>query len=573
MYKYWLFLILIFVGTLDVHAQYQLKGIVTEESVKAMSEVKLTIGGSEKYCTTNGKGNFLLELKEMPEMPIKVSIVKAGFELKEVNFSEEDKFLEVVIKKLVDPNQGRVDFLQLTSDSAIAYKWLTIIIDGETFSGEESGRIAVTPGVTYNSEIRIPGFQVKSKEYNKKSKTLSLVIFPFQLDEEMLTSLTDPLEYKKNFEGLFRQFELEKRLIIENNLKIEQEMNAIIKQLESDTAVTNEKRTELKRYLAHLESLYEANKSTLENVIEKKYSLMFRMKALILQKDSISLLSQKELAEYKIKQKAIEDEYKIKMMYSGIIIFLILIILVVVILNSRKLKRQSAIIEEQNRNLDAFVSKASHEIKGPLNSLKGLSDIALKTINDKEALEYFGYVNKTVLKLSKTVSNMLYFSRAKKIVSEYTNIKLKNFTDEIISGLKFKEGFDTIKISNRIPERIILSSDEVILDSVIQNLVGNAVKYQDSKKESSYLDIDIEEKNGVVILQFKDNGIGIDLVHKDKLFGMFYRATNEAEGTGLGLYIVKLSIEKLGGTIVFESEPKEFTKFTVTVPVKKPISK
>ena len=569
MYRLWLFLILVLLINLQVKAQYLLKGIVKDEAGKAVSGVRISIAGNDRYSNADASGGFVYELEYKPEMPIKVYIVKLGYELKEVNFSEEEKFLEIVIRKMANPDQGKVAFVQLASDSLIAFKWLTLIIDGETYSGEENGKIAVNKDVTYNSEIRIPGFQVITKEYNKSLKSLLLKIIPFRLDEEILTSLTDPVEYKRNFEGLFRQFELEKRLITESNLKIEREMNAIIKQLESDSSVSQEKRKELTSYLAHLEELYEANKSTLENVIEKKYSLMFRMKALIIQKDSISILSQRELAEYKIKQKAIEDEYKVKITYSIIIIVLILIILIVIILNSRKLKKQSSIIEEQNRSLDAFVSKASHEIKGPLNSLKGLSDIALKTINDKEALEYFGYINKTIQKLSKTVNNMLYFSRAKNIVPEYADIKLKHFTDEIIEGLMFKEGFDRVKISNRIPDRIVINSDETILDSVIQNLIGNAIKYQDPKKASPYLDIDIEEKNGAIILQFKDNGIGIETIHKDKLFGMFYRATNAAEGTGLGLYIVKLSLEKLGGTIQFESEPSEYTKFTVTIPLKK----
>jgi signal transduction histidine kinase len=352
-------------------------------------------------------------------------------------------------------------------------------------------------------------------------------------------------------------------------MKIEREMSKIIQQLESDTAITPEQRKQLTTYLNHLESLYESNKSTLENVIEKKYNLLFKMKALILQKDSINMLSKRELEEYKLKQAQIEEEYRVKIRYSVVIIVLILVILAVITFNMRKIKKQTGIIEEQNRNLDAFVSKASHEIKGPLNSLKGLSDIALKTIKDRESLEYFTYVNKTVQKLSKTVNNMLYFSRAKNIVPEYTEIHLKNFVDEIINGLVFKEGFDRMKIHNRIPENVKLQSDETILDSVVQNLIGNAIKYQDTKKDISFLDIDMEEKNGMIVMLFKDNGIGIEDMHKGKLFGMFYRATNEAEGTGLGLYIVKLSLEKLGGTIAFESEPGAFTKFTVTVPIKK----
>jgi signal transduction histidine kinase len=570
MHKYWLFLILALLLNFKVQAQYQLKGIVRDESGKAVSDVRIAIAGKESYSITDSKGGFVYVLDQAPEMPIKVNAVKLGYEIKEVDYSEDEKYLEVIIKKLSNPDQGKVEFLQLVSDSTIAFKWITLLVDGYTYSGEESGKIYLKQWATYNSDILIPGFQILKKEYDKKSKILNVRVIPFRLEDDVMTSLTETVDYQKNFEGLFRQFELEKRLITESNLKIEKEMNLIIHQLESDSAVSPEQRKQLLNYLSHLEALYESNKSTLENVIEKKYNLLFKMKALIIQKDSINMLSKKELAEYKLKQDEIEKAFRVKMTYTSIIIGLILVILIVLILNLRKIKRQTLVIEEQNRNLDAFVSKASHEIKGPLNSLKGLSDVALKTIKDKESVEYFEYINKTILKLTRTVNNMLYFSRAKNIVPEYTDIKLKSFVDEIINGFMFKDGVDKIKISNRIPERIHISSDEVILNSVFQNLIGNAIKYQDPKKSSAYIDVDIEEKNDTVILQFKDNGIGIDNMHRDKLFGMFYRATNEAEGTGLGLYIVKLSLEKLGGTIQFESEAGEFTKFTVTIPLKKP---
>ncbi len=568
MYRYWLFLIFLLFNT-ELWAQYQLKGIVKEETGSGVSGVRIAISGKEHYVTSNSAGNFVYTLEEPPQMPIKVNAVKLGYELKQVDFSEEDRLLEITIRRLPDPDQGKIETILLVSDSIIAYKWLTVLVDGFTYPGENDGKIKLKQWATYNSDILIPGFHIEKKDYNKKLRILTITVVPFRMDNDLIAALVDSVDYKGNFEGLFREFELEKRLITESNRKIEREMTKIIRQLESDTAVTPEQRKQLTSYLDQLESLYESNKNTLENVIEKKYNLLFRMKQLILQKDSIQMLSQRELAEYKLKQEQMEKEHRMKMTYSGIIIGLVLIILLSVMLNMRKIKKQKDIIEEQNRNLDAFVSKASHEIKGPLNSLKGLSDIAMKTIRDTDSLEYFSYVHKTVQKLTKTVNNMLYFSRAKNIVPEYTEVKLKSFVDEIIGGLVFKEGFDRMRIHNRIPERLALMTDETILNSVVQNLIGNAIKYQDPKKSDAYLEIDTEEKNGTVVFQFKDNGIGIDEMHKPKLFGMFYRATNEAEGTGLGLYIVKLSLEKLGGTISFESVSGEFTRFTVTIPMKK----
>jgi signal transduction histidine kinase len=569
MRKSWLCLFLIVLNT-NLWAQYQLKGIVKDEAGSIVGGTKVSVAGKELYVATDAQGKFVYELEEAPQMPLKVNVVKPGYELREVHYGDEEQFLEVVLRKLPNPEQGKVEQIRLASDSSIeSYHRITVIVDGNTYQTNESGVVQMTAWTTYNSEILIPGYEIAHKDYDKKTKVLILSIIPFLLEDEVIAPIAGVEDYKRNFENLFKHFEVEKRIITETNRKIEREMAIIIRQLEGDSTISGDHRKQLLVYLNNLESLYESNKNTLENVIEKKYNLIFKMKMLIHQKDSINLLSQQELEAYKIKQKKVEEEYQAKITYSLVILGLVLVILLLTFLNNRKIKKQKAIIEEQNRNLDAFVSKASHEIKGPLNSLKGLAGVALKTIHDEEAIQYFEYISKTVQKLTKTVNNMLYFSKAKELKPTYVEVRLHDFVDEVVHSLEYKESFDKIRISNRISSQLAFKSDETILNSIVQNIISNAIKYQDSKKPESYLDIDAEEKNGQLIIRFKDNGIGIESIHRNKLFGMFYRATNEAEGTGLGLYIVRLSAEKLGGKVEFESEAGEYTKFTVSLPNKK----
>jgi nitrogen-specific signal transduction histidine kinase len=569
MRKSWLCLFLIVLNT-NLWAQYQLKGIVKDEAGSIVGGTKVSVAGKELYVATDAQGKFVYELEEAPQMPLKVNVVKPGYELREVHYGDEEQFLEVVLRKLPNPEQGKVEQIRLASDSSIeSYHRITVIVDGNTYQTNESGVVQMTAWTTYNSEVLIPGYEIAHKDYDKKTKVLILSIIPFLLEDEVIAPIAGVEDYKRNFENLFKHFEVEKRIITETNRKIEREMAIIIRQLEGDSTISGDHRKQLLVYLNNLESLYESNKNTLENVIEKKYNLIFKMKMLIHQKDSINLLSQQELEAYKIKQKKVEEEYQAKITYSLVILGLVLVILLLTFLNNRKIKKQKAIIEEQNRNLDAFVSKASHEIKGPLNSLKGLAGVALKTIHDEEAIQYFEYISKTVQKLTKTVNNMLYFSKAKELKPTYVEVRLHDFVDEVVHSLEYKESFDKIRISNRISSQLAFKSDETILNSIVQNIISNAIKYQDSKKPESYLDIDAEEKNGQLIIRFKDNGIGIESIHRNKLFGMFYRATNEAEGTGLGLYIVRLSAEKLGGKVEFESEAGEYTKFTVSLPNKK----
>jgi signal transduction histidine kinase len=98
------------------------------------------------------------------------------------------------------------------------------------------------------------------------------------------------------------------------------------------------------------------------------------------------------------------------------------------------------------------------------------------------------------------------------------------------------------------------------------NLFSNAIRYQDFHKESSQVSIHINSTVEKVEIRFSDNGIGIEKKHLKKIFDMFYRASDNSKGSGLGLYILKESIDKLGGSIKVETEFGVFTTFEITIP-------
>ncbi|MDZ7606584.1 MAG: HAMP domain-containing sensor histidine kinase [Cyclobacteriaceae bacterium] len=110
------------------------------------------------------------------------------------------------------------------------------------------------------------------------------------------------------------------------------------------------------------------------------------------------------------------------------------------------------------------------------------------------------------------------------------------------------------------------------LSVVMKNLFSNAIRYHDLKKAQRYIKVDISYKPDKAVIQVSDNGIGIDNTHIGSIFKMFYRADESSSGSGLGLYIVKESIEKLKGTIDVNSTPEIGTTFTVVIPSLRPIS-
>jgi signal transduction histidine kinase len=111
-------------------------------------------------------------------------------------------------------------------------------------------------------------------------------------------------------------------------------------------------------------------------------------------------------------------------------------------------------------------------------------------------------------------------------------------------------------------------TDVLSLKIILNNLLSNAFKYQRRDIDNRFVKLDITVNSGNATILVRDNGIGIDEVHIDDIFNMFYRATSQSVGSGFGLYNVKDALRKLNGDIVVSSKPGEGTEFKVEIPNK-----
>ena len=109
-----------------------------------------------------------------------------------------------------------------------------------------------------------------------------------------------------------------------------------------------------------------------------------------------------------------------------------------------------------------------------------------------------------------------------------------------------------------------LKADKVLVLSVFQNLIHNAINY--CNQDRPHVKIKVEKESNGIVLQVIDNGLGIQEAIRDRVFEMFYRGHPDSTGSGLGLFIVKNALEKMKGTINFESEVGKGTTFTVHIP-------
>lgn len=216
-----------------------------------------------------------------------------------------------------------------------------------------------------------------------------------------------------------------------------------------------------------------------------------------------------------------------------------------------------------NEQLETFIYKASHDIKGPLRSIIGLTTVGQKDVTDETALVYFKHILKSTQKLDKLLADLLELTKVKeaKVVKE--KINFRELINDALAKFEHMEGYSKLNFTVMVKEGIDFYSDKKLLNSIIQNLIENPIKYQDPAKENRYLDILINISDKLVEMKFADNGIGIPYEIQGRVFEMFFKASERSGDTGLGLHIVKTSVEKLNGRIILDSKPGIGSTFTI----------
>jgi signal transduction histidine kinase len=150
------------------------------------------------------------------------------------------------------------------------------------------------------------------------------------------------------------------------------------------------------------------------------------------------------------------------------------------------------------------------------------------------------------------------------VVSE--NVNMAVLLEEIKNSFEFLAAEAKVDFKIEADRGITLDVDVRRLKVVLSNIIYNAIKYSDTNKERRYVNISVNSEQDCVAIKIRDNGIGIHEAHIGKIFEMFFRATELSEGSGLGLYIVKETLDRLHGVVTCESEEYVGTSFVVKVP-------
>ncbi|MFZ2906156.1 MAG: HAMP domain-containing sensor histidine kinase [Cyclobacteriaceae bacterium] len=234
--------------------------------------------------------------------------------------------------------------------------------------------------------------------------------------------------------------------------------------------------------------------------------------------------------------------------------------------NARQLINSNKLLTKSNEELDRFVYCTSHDLRAPLASVLGLISLSEKSNDIQEIKQFLSMMNKRVNSLDGFIKDITDYSRNNRLQINYSKVNLYALASDVWESLRYTAGAEDITFTINIDQNFEVESDATRLQTILSNLISNAIRYHDHRKENKFIQLSCQQTTESFSLHVEDNGQGIDPQYQKRIFDMFFRANESSQGSGLGLYIVKETINKLSGTIQLQSVPRAGSTFTVRFP-------
>lgn len=232
-----------------------------------------------------------------------------------------------------------------------------------------------------------------------------------------------------------------------------------------------------------------------------------------------------------------------------------------------ELIQNNELLVKTNQELDRFVYSASHDLRSPLSSILGLVEIAKKSNNPEEINMCLTLIQDRVKVQDSFIYEIIEYARNARMNVMVEPVNLKLLVHEVVDQLVYMKEADEIDIQVLVEEDMVVPTDKIRMMSVLSNLIGNAIKYQDKTKPQRFVKISLERSASHFTISVEDNGQGIQPQFHERIFDMFFRASANSKGSGLGLFLVKETVTKMNGSVSVKSEYGEGSRFTVALPI------
>lgn len=235
--------------------------------------------------------------------------------------------------------------------------------------------------------------------------------------------------------------------------------------------------------------------------------------------------------------------------------------------NEVQLAEQNRKLKKLNEELDNFVYRVSHDLRAPNSSILGLIDIILHQEEEPERIkELLFLVQKSLEKQDDFIRDILNYSKNARLALKVEPVDFQKMLDSIFSQLLYTYTAEPVNKHIEIKQEALFATDKIRLSMILNNLISNAIKYIKPGATDGRVSVVVEATATEATITIEDSGMGIEEEYKARVFEMFYRGTDQKPGSGLGLYIVKEVVQKLGGELSLQSEAGKGTLVSVRIP-------
>ena len=230
----------------------------------------------------------------------------------------------------------------------------------------------------------------------------------------------------------------------------------------------------------------------------------------------------------------------------------------------QQLKRKVNELEKINEELNRFVYSTSHDLRSPLASIMGILNLSKMDNSITDPNHYMEMIETCVNKMDNFIQKIIEYYKSLRADDEVSSINFLVTINESICICKMQNPHIEFFVKNDQPVDFI--NDNFRVNIILDNLINNAVKYQKPSCDDPWVKINVQVDEHKAVIEIEDNGIGILEEHLNNIFKMFFRSVTHVNGNGIGLYIVKEALGRIGGDISVHSTHGEGTVFRITIP-------
>lgn len=590
-------------GTLEVIVRkknYQVTPwFVRDRSNAGIANAKVTYAGKKTVTvSSNASGKFELPLALDEQVGAATQFSIPGYRIINLRTSETENVL--IAERLTDPSPrsgegrgeakpGEVGEGEVAKSQPAAKEYFRNF-DLSMLDSIQS--ITVFYAVFKNYQMRDLSAEMKAKldaKFNSLVKQLEDSVIRVERTN-FIGRISDSSLVAEDIKNLLEQVRLEGQMLEDQRTEFDQKIKLIQDKLtggvENMDAATRARLlsdlTLLELLLRQNESLFFRNQNDYRQIINGIKEKFFDLEHL---ENKLSESEAQRLEEQRIFRRQL-------MIILGIAgVFAILIVLLIRFsIKLRKQKRElveanaeikrinenleglvaerTKLLAEAHRELDTFLYRASHDLRSPVCSIIGLCNIAYH-LSSGESRDLIDRVVQTTIGMDKLLKKLSIISEINQ-PSNFSSITLLEVVENTWYNYSKAVKDNRVKFVIDCPSDLMINSYPNLIEAILANLIENAIYYSMMKgTENARVEFTASLKGDQVELSLLDNGIGVDNAIHNRLFDMFFKGHEQSKGNGLGLYIVRKSVQALEGTITVESVPGKFARFVVRLPLKK----